>query len=47
MTITIRSARSGRIVAAKSVDMRGNTDETWPRALDRPARFEPEPRGIF
>ncbi len=47
MTITIRSARSGRIIAAKGVDMRGNPDETWPRALDRPARFEPEPRGIF
>jgi hypothetical protein len=34
MTVSIRDASSGRIVAAMSADMRGNTDESWSRTLD-------------
>jgi len=48
MNIAVRDARSGRIVAVKSVDMRGNTDETWSRALDWLVRYDLlGPRGIF
>jgi hypothetical protein len=48
MNIAVRDARSGRIVAVKSVDMRGNTDETWSRALDWLVRYDLlEPWGIF
>jgi hypothetical protein len=34
MNIYIRDASSGATVAAMSADMRGNTDESWSRALD-------------
>jgi Protein of unknown function (DUF2380) len=34
MNVYIRSADTGRLVAAASVDMRGNTDESWMRGLD-------------
>lgn len=34
MNIYIREAENGRPVAAMSVDLRGNTDESWTRALD-------------
>jgi hypothetical protein len=34
MNITIRDAETGQVISAKSVDMRGNTDESWSRALD-------------
>jgi hypothetical protein len=34
MTIHMREVSSGRTVAAVSADMRGNTDESWTRALD-------------
>jgi hypothetical protein len=34
MNITVRDADTGKVIASKSVDMRGNTDETWSRALD-------------
>jgi len=34
MNIYIRDASSGATIAAMSADMRGNTDETWSRALD-------------
>ena len=34
MNIYIRDASSGRTVAAMSADVRGNTDESWSRALD-------------
>ena len=34
MNIHVREASSGRTVAAMSADMRGNTDESWSRALD-------------
>ncbi len=48
MTITIRNAMSGRIVAIKSVDRRGNADATWSRALDWRVRYElSAPKGVF
>jgi hypothetical protein len=48
MNVTVRDAKSGRIVAAKSVDMRGNTDETWSRALDWLVRYDLlAPQGVF
>jgi TolB-like protein len=34
LNITIRDVDTGKIVWAKSVDMRGNTEESWLRALD-------------
>jgi hypothetical protein len=34
MNIYVRNATSGETLAAMSADMRGNTDETWSRALD-------------
>jgi hypothetical protein len=34
INIHVREASSGRTVAAMSADMRGNTDESWTRALD-------------
>ena len=34
MNITVRDAATGKPVAAMSADMRGNTDESWSRALD-------------
>src|SRR5262249_39803533 len=34
MNIYVRDASSGATIAAMSADMRGNTDETWSRALD-------------
>jgi Protein of unknown function (DUF2380) len=34
MNIAVRDAQTARLVASMSVDMRGNTDETWSRALD-------------
>jgi hypothetical protein len=34
MNIYVRDAGSGRVVAAASADLRGNTDESWSRALD-------------
>jgi hypothetical protein len=40
MNITVRDARSGQVVAAKSVDMRDNTDETWARAVDWLVRYD-------
>jgi hypothetical protein len=38
MNIYIREADSGRPVAAMSADFRGNTDESWSRAIDWLAR---------
>ena len=32
MNVYLRDAQTGRIVTAASVDMRGNTDESWSRA---------------
>src|SRR5271170_7583879 len=34
MNIVVRDADSGQVVWGRSVDMRGNTDESWSRALD-------------
>jgi len=34
VNVSVRDAGTGKVVAGKSVDMRGNTDETWSRALD-------------
>jgi uncharacterized protein DUF2380 len=34
MNIYVRDAGSGQVVAAASADMRGNTDESWSRAID-------------
>jgi hypothetical protein len=33
MTIFIRSARTGRLITAPNADFRGNTDESWSRAV--------------
>lgn len=34
MNVMVREAKSGRVVFVKSADMRGNTDESWSRAVD-------------
>jgi len=34
MNIAVRDADSGELVAGMSVDMRGNTQESWSRALN-------------
>ena len=34
MNIVIRDAGTGEVIGSKSVDIRGNTDESWSRALD-------------
>ena len=34
MTIYVRDANSGKMVAAAYADLRGNTDESWSRTLD-------------
>ena len=34
MNIVVRDAKTGQVILSKSVDMRGNTDESWSRALD-------------
>ena len=34
MNIYVRDASSGATIAAMSADMRGNTDESWKRAID-------------
>ena len=34
MNIYVRDVSSGATVTAMSADMRGNTDESWSRALD-------------
>jgi hypothetical protein len=38
MTIYVRDVADGRIVDVASADMRGDTDESWMRALDRLVR---------
>jgi len=38
MNVYVREADSGRLAAAASADFRGNTDESWSRALDWLAR---------
>jgi hypothetical protein len=34
LNIEIRDASTGRAVLAKSVDRRGNTDQSWQRGVD-------------
>ena len=34
MNIVVRDAGTREVIGSKSVDMRGNTDESWSRALD-------------
>jgi hypothetical protein len=34
MNIAVRQVAGGRLIAAMSADMRGNTEESWTRALD-------------
>jgi hypothetical protein len=34
VNIVVRDVETGRVVSGRSVDMRGNTDESWSRALD-------------
>lgn len=38
MTIYLRSARTGRLVTVMNADFRGNTDESWSRAVSYLAR---------
>jgi uncharacterized protein DUF2380 len=50
MNIMVRDAKTERVVSVKSVDMRGNTDETWSRALDwliRNDLLAPPGQGVF
>ena len=34
LNIVVRSTKTGQVILSKSDDMRGNTDESWSRALD-------------
>jgi hypothetical protein len=34
MNIMVRDVKTGQVISLKSVDIRGNTDETWSRAID-------------
>jgi Protein of unknown function (DUF2380) len=50
MNIMVRDAKSGSVISLKSVDMRGNTDETWSRAIDWLIRYDllaPPGQGVF
>ncbi len=50
MNIIVRDAKTARVISLKSVDMRGNTDETWARALDWLVRDDLLPvhgQGVF
>jgi hypothetical protein len=40
MNIIVRDAKTARVISLKSVDMRGNTDESWSRAIDWLVRNE-------
>jgi hypothetical protein len=37
ITLVARDGRSGQILGTASADMRGNSDQTWSRALDAAA----------
>jgi hypothetical protein len=45
MNIIVRDAKTARVISLKSVDMRGNTDESWSRAIDWLLRSELLPAG--
>jgi uncharacterized protein DUF2380 len=50
MNIMVRDAKTGRVISLRSVDMRGNTDETWSRAIDWLIRHDllaPPGQGVF
>jgi hypothetical protein len=48
LNIMVRGRKSGRIIAVKSVDMRGHTDESWLRAVDWLVRYDLlAPQGVF
>ena len=50
MNIVVRDAKTGRVISVKSVDLRGNTDETWSRAMDWLIRYDllaPPGQGVF
>jgi hypothetical protein len=50
MNIVVRDAKSGPVISVKRVDMRGNTDETWSRAMDWLIRYDllaPPGQGVF
>jgi Protein of unknown function (DUF2380) len=50
MNIMVPDAKTGRVISLKSVDMRGNTDETWSRAIDWLVRYDllaPPGQGVF
>jgi hypothetical protein len=50
MNIVVRDVKTGRVISVKSVDMRGNTDETWSRAMDWLIRYDllaPPGQGVF
>jgi hypothetical protein len=50
MNIMVRDAKTGRVISLRSVDMRGNTDETWSRAIDWLIRHDllaPSGQGVF
>ena len=34
INIEVRDAETGKVVLAKSVDLRGNTDKSWQRGID-------------
>ena len=34
MNVMVTDAKTGRVISLKSVDMRGNTDQSWSRAID-------------
>jgi Protein of unknown function (DUF2380) len=34
LNIVVRDAETGKVTWSKSVDMRGNTEESWSRSLD-------------
>jgi hypothetical protein len=50
MNIKVSEAKTGGVVSIKSVDMRGNTDESWSRAIDWLIRYDllaPPGQGVF
>jgi hypothetical protein len=50
MNVVVSEAKTGRVISVKSVDMRGNTDESWSRAIDWLTRYDllpPPGQGVF
>jgi Protein of unknown function (DUF2380) len=40
MNVQVNDAKPGRLISVKSVDMRGNTDDSWSRAIDWLIRYD-------